>query len=275
MGLKSVIVLVDHTVAAAARIAHAARLADRHDAHLTGLYTMPVSTVPAYIQAQMPEEALRVQAEAARERSGQARSLFEGEVAKAGLRDRSEWRQASGEPARVAALMGRYSDLLVAGQERSDDHDPAMPNVDELVLSCGRPVLVVPYAHKVQTVAEAPLIAWNGSREAARAVADALPLLRAAKKVTVLAVNPDADLGDEPGADIALHLARHGVDAEASRTVARDLDPADALLNHAADRGSDLIVMGAYGHARLRELVLGGVTRSILGEMTVPVLMSH
>jgi len=119
------------------------------------------------------------------------------------------------------------------------------------------------------------LVAWDGSREAARAIADAMPLLERAVHVTVLAVNPGPDLGDEPCADITLHLARHNVPAEAAHMVSEDLDTADALLSRAADLSVDLIVMGAYGRRRLRDLVMGSVTGHLLRHMTVPVLMSH
>jgi nucleotide-binding universal stress UspA family protein len=122
------------------------------------------------------------------------------------------------------------------------------------------------------------IVAWNVSREAARAANDALPFLVAADRVDVMCVNAssakegDADL---PGADLCLHLARHGVKAEAHSLAASDVDTGNLLLSRAADRGADLIVMGAYGHARWREVVLGGVTRELLGQMTVPVFMSH
>jgi nucleotide-binding universal stress UspA family protein len=116
------------------------------------------------------------------------------------------------------------------------------------------------------------------SREAARAVNDALPLLETAEKVSVLAVNPKPGfdgLGDEPGADIALHLARHGVKVSADHFTARGMDAGDMILNYATDVSADLLVMGAYGRSRLRELVLGGVTRHIMQHMTIPVLFSH
>src|SRR3954454_13493204 len=146
------------------------------------------------------------------------------------------------------------------------------------MLSSGRPVLAVPYAGQFERVGERVLVAWNASRESTRAVNDALPLLRGAKVVTILAVNPRQGIeghGDVPAADIALHLARHGVKAEAAHTVAKDISEGDALLSYAADIGADLIVAGAYGHSRARELVFGGVTRTLIAEMTAPVLLSH
>jgi len=145
-----------------------------------------------------------------------------------------------------------------------------------LALGVGRPVLIVPRYGTFETVGERVLVAWNGSREATRAVHDALPLLKLASSVTVLSIDPEHDTGDRiPGADIALHLARHGVAAEGMSTVGLDISVGDLLLSRAADLGADLIVMGAYGHSRVRELVLGGATRHILQHMTVPVLMSH
>jgi nucleotide-binding universal stress UspA family protein len=121
-------------------------------------------------------------------------------------------------------------------------------------------------------------VAWNAGREAVRAVNDALPILQAAESVSVLAVDPPSGKRGEgpiPSADICHHLARHGVHAEAASSVVKDIEIGSFLLSHAADRGVDMIVMGAYGHSRLSEMMLGGVTRSMLQHMTVPVFMSH
>jgi nucleotide-binding universal stress UspA family protein len=147
-----------------------------------------------------------------------------------------------------------------------------------VLLASGRPLLAVPYAGQFERVGDRVLVAWNASREATRAVNDALPLLRGATIVTVLAVNPKHGIeghGDVPAADIVLHLARHGVKAEAAHTIANDISEGDALLSYAADLGADLIVAGGYGHSRARETVFGGVTRTLLEEMTVPMLLSH
>jgi len=122
------------------------------------------------------------------------------------------------------------------------------------------------------------LVGWNATAEAARALNDALPILAQSHKVTVLSINPRHGIGGEgdvPAADIALHLARHGIHAEAAHTVATDIAEGDALLSYAADISADLLVIGMYGHSRVREMVFGGVTRSLLTEMTIPVFMSH
>jgi nucleotide-binding universal stress UspA family protein len=186
-----------------------------------------------------------------------------------------------GDTVGLVALHARYADLTLLGQPNSDEAfkgasaDAVLVNV---MLSSGRPVLAVPYAGKFEQVGERVLVAWNASRESTRAVNDALPLLRDAKSVTVLAVNPKRGIeghGEVPAADICLHLARHGVKAEAAHTIAKDISEGDALLSYAADLGTDLIVCGGYGHSRAREMVFGGVTRTLLQEMTVPMLLSH
>ena len=276
MALKDILVVVDDGEAAANRVAYAAQLADRREAHLTGLYVTAAPNIPAYVMAQLPPEARAIQVEEAKSRLAAARSMFEQSVAGSGLASRAQWMSEHGVPAERAALLGRYADLVVTGQDEPDASDNGRVPAAELVLSGGRPVMVVPYAFRADTIGRHVLVAWNGSREAARAVADALPLLEAADRVTVLAVDPDEHaLGDAPGADIALHLARHGITVEAARIESQGLNPADVLLNRVADLSADMIVMGAYGRSRVRELILGGVTHDILRHMTVPVLMSH
>ena len=139
--------------------------------------------------------------------------------------------------------------------------------------SC-RPVIAVPFAGKFKTLGKRVLVAWNGTREAARATHDALPFLTHADKVVVLSVNASGKV-HIPGADISTHLARHGVDVEIHNREGNDVSVGDAILNAVSDYGADLLVIGAYGHSRVRELVLGGVTRHLLRHMTIPVLMSH
>ena len=139
-------------------------------------------------------------------------------------------------------------------------------------------MLAVPFAGDFPSLGERVLVAWNASREAARAVNDALPLLPVPNRSPCwrsTRSEGSAIHGDVPAADIALHLARHGLRAEAAHTVAQDIADGEALLSYAADIGADLIVAGAYGHSRARELVFGGVTRTLIAEMTAPVLFSH
>ena len=150
--------------------------------------------------------------------------------------------------------------------------------LEDVLLLAGRPVLAVPYAGSFNAEFRTAMVASTDSREAARALNDALPLLHGASNVTVLTVQREraAEEEDLPGADAAEHLARHGISATAARTVTDGgVSEADAILNYAADISAELIVCGCYGHSRARELILGGVSRGLLEHMTVPVLMSH
>lgn len=278
MALKDILVHVNSSKHCGARLELAVWLAQTYGAHLTGLYTIPEFYVPAYVAAQLPPEIMKTQRAIFEGARAKAKAEFEARMAKAGIE--SEWREADGDPAEMAALNAHYSDLVVVGQ---NDPDEEMPDAEfgvaeRVLLDSGRPTLIVPYAGSFKKVGERVLVAWNASAPASRAVADALPLMAKSKKVTVLAVNPThgpEGHGDVPGADISLHLARHDIKAEASHIYADDVNVGDMILSRAADEGVDLIVMGAYGHARVRELVLGGATRTILDHMTVPVLMSH
>ena len=144
------------------------------------------------------------------------------------------------------------------------------------MLEAGRPVLMIPYAGNFATIGKRILFGWNASREATRAVTDAMPFLQQAEVVQVIVINPEAGKhGAIPGSDIALFLARHGVRVEVHQDNANESDVGDEMLSRATDFGADLIVMGGYGHTRFRELLMGGATRTLIDTMTVPVLLSH
>lgn len=281
MPLRDILVHLDATEQGLARLALAAALAQRHEAHLTGLYVVdvPLPLVAAGDAgggAALAELLARLRDEAVAEAST-VEAAFRERLRRDGVA--GEWRLVEGPTPALVALHGRYVDLLVLGQEEpGSDRAVAGATVEAALFSSGRPVLVVPYAGRFATVGRRVLIGWNASREAARAVNDALPLIAAAEAATVLAVNPrpgPAGHGDEPGADIGRHLARHGLKVQVEHGVAPEISDADAILNRAAELSADLLVVGAYGHSRLRELMLGGVTRTLLAQMTVPVLMAH
>ena len=176
----------------------------------------------------------------------------------------------------VFASLARRFDLSIMGQAEPDQAALDGLIVEAALFDSGRPVLVVPYIQRIGLRLDRILLCWDGSRSAARAAADALPFLRRAKVVDVVTVASEPAKSDEmPGADIAQHLARHGVKVELKRIVTAETDVASTILSHAADSSADFLVMGGYGHSRLREFILGGVTREILASMTVPVLMSH
>lgn len=209
---------------------------------------------------------------------GTTEPVFDAMVKELGVLSH-EKRSLGDDPEGNLCLQGRYADLVVVGQTDPDDRSAtATPDLPEYVmLNCGRPVLIVPYAGKFDHVGKNVLVAWDGSMEATRALTDAIPLLKHANNVSVVLFNPSSRSkvhGEQPGADIALYLARHKIKVEVVRQNT-DIDVGNALLSLAADLGSDLIVMGGYGHTRFREVLLGGVTMTVLKTMTVPVLMSH
>jgi nucleotide-binding universal stress UspA family protein len=281
MSYKDLLVVLDPEPAARGRIDLAAALAERFAAHLVGLYPLLVPQRPrelGYFDPALLDpffESLREQARAA---ADEVREQFEHVARLRGLS--AEWRLVPEGPDGDPALHARYADLTILGQLDPDrgETEGLRPRPEQVTLASGRPILIVPYAGRFENVGQRVVIAWNSAREAARVVHDAMPLLVAAEAVTVLTIDPrEGPLGhgELPGADISLHLARHGVKAQVERTVAADLPVGEVLLSRLADLGADLLVMGAYGHSRMRELLLGGATRSLLQSMTVPVLMSH
>ena len=278
MPYKTILVHLDVGARTGARLDLACRLARRSDAHLVGLHALTEIRLPGYaaLITSQKEEVGQYQAKMAAEFREQSAALFAQRVAAAGLA-RSEFRASDADALQVVPLHARYADLVVAGQPDERDASGVEPDfVERLLLAAGRPVLVVPYAGNFADAGKRALVAWNASREATRALTDAIPLLREAEAVHVIAFDPSGGAhGAVPGADIGLYLARHGIKVTVSQHSAPDVDVGNQLLSRAADLNVDLVVMGAWGHSRLQELVMGGVTQTILRSMTVPVLMSH
>jgi len=295
MALKDLMVLLDATEQSTRRLDLAASLALRHGAFVTGV---------CLAEAIRPVDPLVLSADAYAFGTGivafitEIKAERERQIApiEAALDERlardklnGAFVLEEGPPVPGALARARHADLVVVGQTEPEGgpgggpgggkYQPSVNPVEEILLGAGRPLIVVPAYGNFPTCGETVLIGWTETREAARAVHDALPILVGARAVTVLTVG-DGE-GEEaaeeavPGTGIAEHLARHGVPATAAQTVTGGLAPADVLLNYASDIGADLIVVGGYGHSRLREVTLGGVTRSLLRHMTVPVLFSH
>jgi nucleotide-binding universal stress UspA family protein len=174
------------------------------------------------------------------------------------------------------ARMARRFDLAIVGQAQPEISSMEQIIAETTLFESGRPMLMVPYIQKAPFKTDNVMICWDGSRTAARAVADAIPIIRKSGHVEIVIVASERGKQDEiEGVDIGQHLARHGLKVDVHRISGGNIDVGDALLSHAADSGADLMVMGGYGHSRLREFVLGGATRSIFESMTVPVLISH
>jgi nucleotide-binding universal stress UspA family protein len=254
------------------------RLAASHDAHLIGLFLMPPDIYsPAFSAARGLMEAGK---KALRARAQHIADRFE--AAGAGLQLKKEWRFIEpGTRSGTEVLMShvRSADLVIVPQRQPDwDDSLLLEYPEDIALGSGRPTIMVPNAGTFTNIGKRITVAWNDRREAARATFDALPMLRKAESVRLLWINPEqetAPKGDLPTAEIAAALARHGVRCTCAEVRGSDLRVGDALLNQVGEDGTDLLVMGAYGRSRFRELVFGGATRHILKHMTVPVLLSH
>ncbi len=278
MSYRTIVVHADRAANAEARIALAAAIASREEAHLVGA---AMTGMPRSMLAGRSYEGSGVfladYLRRAEERVQQALEQFKAMADRLGVQT-FEARSSNDDEYAGLCMQARYADLVVLGQAAAaeDNEGSLLPDLpDYVLLNCGRPVLLVPRTGRFPTIGKRVMVAWNGSVEAAKAVTAALPLLRGAEQVTLAVLGNSADtLGESPGADIALYLARHGVNVEVLRRP-EAADPGKAILSLAADFNVDLLVMGAYGHSRFREMMLGGATRTILATATLPVLMAH
>lgn len=256
---------------------YALSVAAAFDAHLSAIGFAYEPILPVVdIGSAIPIELIDKEREINRKSAADAISRFEESARLSAISSDSRVVEAStAGVAQVFGAIARSFDLSVVGQA-----DP-QSTLDDLMIEgalfdSGRPVLIVPYIQRAPLKLDCITVGWDGSRNAARAVNDAMPFLIRAKKVEVVTINTNEDKsGDIAGVEITRHLARHHVKVELRRIASPDLDVANTILSDAADRGTDLLVMGGYGHSRLREFVLGGATRGILSSMTVPTLMSH
>jgi nucleotide-binding universal stress UspA family protein len=280
MSYKDLVVHLDDTRCCRKRIDAAVRLAGQHGAHLTGVY--PIVEIPLlnYIREEIPPNIQASMDAEAKALAEAALKNFREAAERGGVSYEARTDHALGTTlARLVSMHARYADLVVLGQV--DPDEPPYVGIDlpeEVVLASGRPVLVVPHDWAPGSLGERVLIAWDASREAARAVSDAMPILEQAESVLVVSINPTSTPlghGEAPGADIALHLARHGIEVKVQSVETDRMEIGGALLSFATDHGRDLLVMGAYAHSRVRELVLGGATRTILKSTTLLVLMAH
>lgn len=255
----------------------AVSVAETFNAHLLGVAVAYEPIIPGTVMGGIPPEVIESQRIESGKKAGTTIARFDELAKRAGIsfETRTISTSVSGAADQIGR-MGRRFDLVIVGQAQRAD---SLPDdvVDEGVLfESGRPVVFVPYIQKGGIKLNRIMVCWDGSRAAARAVADAMPFLQKAKQVEVVIVSDKANKKDElPGADLAQHLARHGLKVDVKRITSPDIDVPSTILSYAADSSADLIVMGGYGHSRLREFVLGGATRGLLEAMTVPVLMSH
>lgn len=274
MSYKDLLVLIDRPGAESNIMECAANLAVVHDGHLTGLY-LGHDPLIGFAETQMPAELLQLHQDNLARAEQEARRGFDDACRLAGIN--SEWRTATEASLTNLVLSARYVDLLVMNGDAANTSDlVAHRYADSVVMAAGRPVLLIPDNYRWEHGFQRALVAWDGSREATRAVHDALPLLRAAGKVTIMEIaDGDEVMARDPGSDIARHLARHGLATESAHAVKSNLSVGEQLLSASVDHSADILVAGAYGHSRLREFALGGVTRYLMMHLTIPMLFSH
>jgi nucleotide-binding universal stress UspA family protein len=257
----------------------AVSVASAFQAHLAGISFRyePIALPVTDMGAMVPVDYIDRQRAETEQQATDAKGSFDESVRRAGLS--SESRIIDAELALAPGIFARITrsfDLSIVGQAGQNERMVDQLIIEAALFDSGRPMLVVPYIQKAALALNRVMVGWDGGRSAARAVADSLPLLAKAKNVDVVTIVGEKGKNDEiAGADVAEHLARHNLKVELRRIPVGQIDVADNLLSPAADRSVDLIVMGGYGHSRLREFVLGGATRGILASMTVPTLLSH
>ena len=278
MSYRSILVHLDDSARCTARVDLAAHIAAGQAGHLIGLAPTGWVDMPASVgHAVGGANYIQLSFEHLLQRAQRVSAAFSAHLAeRSGLSFES--RVHEGDPTGAVIRMARCCDLAVIGQCDDDAASPVPADfAQQVVLAAGVPVLVVPYAGSFESVGRRVLVAWDGSRESTRALGASLPLLVHGAKVHAVVFDRGSRSESVQGwqvEQLRQWFARHGIDATVARETT-EIGIGEALLSRAADLGSDLLVMGAYGHSRLAEFVLGGVTRTLLGGMTLPVLMAH
>lgn len=274
MSIKTILLHLTNDDRLDSRIEVALGMATEQDAHITGVYTVTPATPPTSFMGYIPPEFVERTRTLEQENAAAASAKLKDMAAKVDVS--IEILKEEGYAPDIISKHALTSDIVVVGQVDPDDDKTAQYQylADELVVSCSCPVLAVPYAGKFHAFGSHVLVGWNNTRESAKALHGAMTFLKKAKQVTLLSVNPTADHTAENEA-ARLHLERHGVKAEIKVGHWNNVGVGNALLDALVDYNADMLVMGAYGHSRLREMILGGATQEILGHMTAPVLFTH
>lgn len=278
MGYRDILVHVDSTKPGSVRLSLAIALAKRFDARLSGIHIVPTPNVPPVYRSSTVERVAEGYAEAARKAAAKSEALFRDRVTNLGLA--TDYQEAEGDIAEHLRQASRFVDLIIVGQDDTENPPGIEPFLlpERVVFGCAAPVLVVPIRFMAEAIGRSVLVGWDGSGQAARAIRDALPFLREARTVTVVAVDPDRQghlTGGAHAPGMVARLARQGINVVGEDILSGQRDAAEVLLARAADLGADMMVMGAYGHMRLKEFILGGTTPGIVEQTAIPVIMSH
>jgi nucleotide-binding universal stress UspA family protein len=274
MTIKTILVLADGGDGTAATLTAAVGVARRFSASLDVLHVRAdvetmVPVIGEGMSGAMVEQMMAAMQQTVESRSDRAKAAYET-VCAAAAGVQAVWRESTGRETDIVASAGRLVDLIIIGKPDAESETPLAATLDAALFDTGRPVLV---ATAVAAIGNRIAIAWNGSAQAARVVAGSLPFLRLADQVTVLTVG---DIGRSASAtDLVAYLGRHDVRAAHEALTADHATVGATLLAYVGRSQIDLLVMGAYGHSRLREMILGGATRHVLAATTVPILMAH
>ena len=279
MDFKNLLLHLEHSSGCQNRLQVAFALAKKYDALITGLFVVPDYVVPSYVEAQISVDLITDVTEKALARARETLSGYQKMADEAGVK--LDAHVLEGQLIPILREHSKYSDLLLLGQDHPDDPDNASYGLaDALLFEGACACMVVPHSGKLAAPGQRVLLTWNASRESARALREAMPILVAADEVVVLSSEPDdadAEIArGHPHADeLARFLESHGIESISSGIADLDISTSDAILGQAAEMNADLIIMGAYGHARLREIILGGVTRDLLKQSTIPLFLAH
>lgn len=276
MAIKDLAVAYNGTKNADAAVDLALQMCRKYDAALTGVYALnPVrfeGNVERWISADLMETLKSAELEVARS----IETKFRERVGPANLAESVEFVTEEGQANVVLARQARYHDVLLMGQFSAPTDSRLPIRAEDLVMRTGRPLLIVPHSYEVRPFQEYAVVGWDGSRPAARALSDAMQILETKKRLDVVTVRGSREpAGTARSAAVVRHLQRHGIDARHINLTASREGVGATLLEYCRENGPDIMVMGAYGHTKLREDLFGGVTRDVLEKMTVPVMMSH
>ena len=279
MAYRTILVSLNDATKLEQALALTAGLQEEHGAHIIGLFVIPAMQIYPTVGMEITPDVYEGHRAFFKDQAEKVKQRLNNMIAREGL---SAELRIIDSPSPLAADMvidhGRYADLIVVTQVDREGEEGVELDFDErVVMEAGRPVLVLPRVDLPKKLGKV-LVGWNGTRESARALFDALPVLKRADEATVVWVDPQREreqAGVLAGADIATVLARHGAKVTSEPLATAGLNAGEALLQRAGDAGADMLVMGAYGHSRMREFVFGGATRHVLRHAKIPVLMSH
>lgn len=280
MGYRTILVSLNNADQTPALLTHAVSIAKKNNAHLIGLHVLPTINIqPFSVTVEIPAQVLEAQKKAFQDEADKIRKHFEDVTSRETIS--AEWRKISDQMASIVTRTvenAHYADLIIVGQGNPEGADGLADLCERLIMEAGRPIYIVPSENSSDHAGEVVLLAWNASRESARATFDALPFLRNSRQVNIVWIDAEDSAGqriDLGGSEIATCLARHNVKAEVISTAQKSGGIGQSLKDQVANSGADLIVMGGYGHSRFSEYIFGGATRHMLTHMPVPILISH